>query len=171
MSLPSNQVPAVDGLQTLRRLVRPDSRIEAMFQADRHARAQGKEPAFMPVVAEDTTPPSALPMKAAYDFFMHGSSKTKGWENKVTVRSIELLRGYRPGLVIDCISPTPLLMVVAEEDSMMTPADLCLEAYSRAREPKELLILKGEHFEAYVGENLKIARAREIEFMKRTLCT
>ena len=83
---------------------------------------------------------------------MEWDSRTTGWQNKVSVRSMELLRGYRPGLVIGCISPTPLLMVVAESDAVMTPTDLCLEAYARAREPKELLMLKGEHFDVYRGE-------------------
>ncbi|MCJ1475826.1 hypothetical protein MMC13_004490 [Lambiella insularis] len=154
-----------------RRLIRPDAGIDAVFQADRHARAEGKEPAFQMIVPPDPSQPAVLPMKAAYDFFMERSAKTTGWENKVTVRSLELLRGYRPGLVTDSISPTPLLMVVAQGDSMMTPADLCLEAYQRAREPKELLMLPGEHFEAYSGKNLETMNAKEIEFMKKWLCS
>ena len=45
-------------------------------------------------------------------------------------------------------------MTVAEED-VLTPTDLAIEAYSRAREPKKLHILPGGHFEAYTGRNFE----------------
>ena len=153
-----------------RRLIRPDAGIDTVFEADRHARATGgsEKANFMPIVAPNPTDPAALPMKDAYDFFMAEDARTTGWQNKVTVRSLELLRAYRPGLVTDTISPTPLLMVVAMGDAMVTPADLALEAYEKAREPKELLLLEGGHFKAYEGENLRKMKAKEVEFMKRT---
>ena len=103
-------MPHVDGLQVMRRLMRADVPIHSMLQADRHARAQGKEPGFIPVVSSDPSQPSALPMKDVYDWFTAQADRTKGWENKVTFRGIELVRAYRPGLVIDAISPTPLLI-------------------------------------------------------------
>ena len=40
-------------------------------------------------------------------------------------------------------------MVVAAGDHL-TPADLALDAYERAREPKKLVILPGGHFDAYI---------------------
>jgi fermentation-respiration switch protein FrsA (DUF1100 family) len=44
-----------------------------------------------------------------------------------------------------------MLMVVAALDHL-TPADLALEAYQRAREPKKLVLLPGGHFDAYVKD-------------------
>ena len=148
--------------------MRADVPVDSMFQADRHARAQGKEAGFIPVVSSDPSQPSAMPMKDAYDWFIAQADRTKGWENKITFRGIELVRAYRPGLVIDAISPTPLLMIVAMSD-MQTPTDLCLEAYNRAREPKELLMLKGGHFDVYSGENMDKSLTRQVDFLKRTL--
>ena len=139
-----------------------------MFQADRHARAGGKEPAFNPVVSTDPSQPGALPTKDAYDWFIAQADRTKGWENKVTVRTLELVRAYRPGLMIDAISPTPLLMIVAVADTL-TPADMCLEAYNRAREPKELLMLEGGHFDVYAGDNMGKSINKQVDFLKRTL--
>lgn len=55
---------------------------------------------------------------------------------------MEALRGYWPAAQIHRISPTPLLMTVAQND-VLTPTDLALEAYSHAREPKQLNILPG----------------------------
>jgi fermentation-respiration switch protein FrsA (DUF1100 family) len=60
-----------------------------------------------------------------------------------------VLGEYEPGTYIGRISPTPLLMIVAREDHL-TPAHLALEAYSHALEPKDLVILPGGHFDAYV---------------------
>ena len=56
---------------------------------------------------------------------------------------------YEPGAYIADIAPTPLMMVVAAKDHL-TVVDLALEYFERAREPKELLVLPGGHFEAYV---------------------
>jgi hypothetical protein len=46
---------------------------------------------------------------------------------------------YNPAANIQLISPTPLLMVVAENDHV-TPTDLALTAYERALEAKKLVI-------------------------------
>lgn len=59
-------------------------------------------------------------------------------------------------------------MTVAEGD-VLTPTDLALEAYSRAREPKELNILPGGHFDGYSGFNFERNVTRQIEFLKRHL--
>lgn len=56
-------------------------------------------------------------------------------------------------------------MTVAEND-VLTPTDLALEAYSRAREPKQLSILPGGHFDAYTGNNFERNAARQIKFLK-----
>ena len=46
------------------------------------------------------------------------------------------------------ISPTPLLMLVAEDDHL-PPTDLSLDAFDRAGEPKALEMLPGGHFARY----------------------
>lgn len=58
---------------------------------------------------------------------------------------------YEPGSYASFVSPTPLLMVVALGD-VLTVADLALEAYERALEPKWLVTLPGGHFDAYVDD-------------------
>ncbi|MCH7780373.1 MAG: acetylxylan esterase, partial [Acidobacteria bacterium] len=59
------------------------------------------------------------------------------WVNSVTLESLEDYVQYLPTAGIELISPTPLLMVVAEEDSLI-PADLAKAAFERAGEPKAL---------------------------------
>ena len=80
-----------------------------------------------------------------------GSSRAPSWRNEVTLRSVEMLSEYEPGAYIAQISPTPLLMVVAVQDHL-TVADLALQGYETALEPKQLVMLKGGHFDAYVAD-------------------
>ena len=58
---------------------------------------------------------------------------------------------YEPGGYIGFISPTPLMMIVALEDHL-TVADEAPAFYERALEPKQLVTLKGGHFDAYVAD-------------------
>jgi fermentation-respiration switch protein FrsA (DUF1100 family) len=68
--------------------------------------------------------------------------------NKITVESIEHACEYNAGAIIHRVSPIPLLMVVCQNDSL-TPVDIQIEAFQRAREPKQLHVLPASHFEIY----------------------
>ena len=83
--------------------------------------------------------------------------------------SLEAFRAYEPIAYMHRISPTPLLMTVASND-VVTPGDIAIEAFSRAKEPKELRILEGGHFDPYVGECFKQNSAVQVDFLKRYLC-
>ncbi|RKL44176.1 hypothetical protein BFJ72_g3909 [Fusarium proliferatum] len=139
--------------------------MEGEFQKDRLERAAGNAPATVKVVDENPLAPSALPTPDSYDFFQKLWAPKSAWKNEVTLKSLELFRAHDPSAWIHRISPTPLLMTVAEND-VLTPTDLALEAYSRAREPKQLSILPGGHFDAYTGNNFERNAARQIKFLK-----
>jgi len=64
----------------------------------------------------------------------------------VTSRSTRAARMYEPGIWARRVSPTPLLMVVALNDTI-TMTDLALAAYERALEPKKLVTIQGGHFD------------------------
>jgi fermentation-respiration switch protein FrsA (DUF1100 family) len=147
------QVPLVSGSANIRELVRADFRagFREMFDADRLARFRGDPPAMVPVVAEDPLAPSALPTPDSWTWFTEtAKTRAPAWRNEVTLRTVEMLGEYEPGSYLSRISPTPLLMVVAETDHL-TPAHLAIDAYEQARQPKELVILPGGHFDAYVA--------------------
>jgi hypothetical protein len=48
------------------------------------------------------------------------------------------------------VSPTPLLMLVANHDTTSLTG-LALQVYERALEPKRLVMIEGGHFDAYLG--------------------
>jgi fermentation-respiration switch protein FrsA (DUF1100 family) len=147
-----SQVPLISGHDNFRALVRSDfiDGFRAQFDADRLARFQGKEPVMVPVVDQDPLAPSALPTPDSYTWFTEtAKERAPSWRNEVTLRSVEMFTEYEPISYVPYISPTPLLMLPAQND-VLTPTDLALAAYERAREPKKLQILPGGHFDAYV---------------------
>ncbi|HEX6520856.1 MAG TPA: hypothetical protein VF070_12725 [Streptosporangiaceae bacterium] len=72
------------------------------------------------------------------------------WRNEVTVRTGEWSRVYNAGAYIEMVSPRPLPMIVAADDTL-SGTDLQLSAFNRALEPKQLRIIPGGHFDPYVG--------------------
>jgi fermentation-respiration switch protein FrsA (DUF1100 family) len=147
------QVPLISGHANFRALVRADfiAGFQAQFNSDRDARFRGDPPAMVPVVDQDPLAPSALPTPDSYTWFTEThESRAPSWRNEVTLRSVEMFTEYEPGTYLPWISPTPLLMCVAEND-VLTVADIAIGAYEQAREPKKLVILPGGHFDAYVG--------------------
>jgi len=146
------QVPLISGSRNLARLIRADmaAPLRAQFDADREARFVGGVPAMLPVVTSDATGIAALPTADSWEWFTQtGATRAPAWRNQVTLRTVEMLGEYEPGSYIDRISPTPLLMVIADGDHLAV-ADEAFAAYNRALEPKRLVILKGGHFDAYV---------------------
>jgi len=147
-----SQVPLISGYHGFRRIVRADhlGPSFAMFAEDRRLRASGAAPQTLPVVSADPMQPSALPTAESHAWFTTThAARAPSWRNEVTLRSLEYGLGYEPGAYISQISPTPLLLVVAQDDTLAV-TDLALAAYERALEPKRLVLLKGGHFDAYV---------------------
>ncbi|HWM02544.1 MAG TPA: alpha/beta hydrolase [Actinophytocola sp.] len=146
------QVPMVSGHDNFRALVRADliAGFQAGFNDDRAARFRGDPPVLVPVVAEDPMAPCALPTHDSWEWFSEtGKTRAPSWRNEVTLRSVEMFSEYEPIAYLPYISPTPLLMQPAIGDHL-TPCDLAVAAYEKAREPKKLNILPGGHFDAYV---------------------
>jgi len=166
-----SQVPLISGYRNRQRLVRADllHQVEEVLEADRQARMAGNPPATIPVVAEDPlSTPCALPTRDSYEWFMLAAQRAPSWRNEVTLRSLELILEYEPGAFIQRVSPTPLLMIVAAYDHLAV-ADLALEAYNVALEPKKLLLVPGGHFDVYTTffqQTAQAARDWFIEHLK-----
>jgi pimeloyl-ACP methyl ester carboxylesterase len=155
------QVPLISGSRNFQTLVRVDfwEQTDALLAADRQARMQGGDPIMLPVVHENPLEQSALPTADSYAFFTEAqSSRAPAWRNEVTLRSLELFRGYEPGSFLHLIAPTPLLMVVAPLDRL-APGEWATAAYETASHPKKLVLVPGGHFDAYTGEGFEIGSA------------
>ena len=166
-----SQVPTISGPEAAARRVRPDlvPNLLAAFDTDRKARFFGDSPKTIPVVAADEMTPCMLPGKESWDFFSTSMARAPSYRNEITLRSGEMAREYEPGTWVHRISPTPLLMIVADRDTV-TPTDLALDAFERARHPKRLLLLSGGHFVPYVEQFDRVSGAA-IEWFHEHLMT
>lgn len=140
---------------------------------------RGENPGVIPVVTDDAHGVSALPGAEAYEFFEgHRQRRASGWVNQVTIKrfhlqrytnnSVEVGSSHNPRPFIPLIAPTPLLLTVTAADTM-TPTDLQLAAFSEAREPKQLQLLPGDHFEVYSGPLFEKNASTQAEFLKKWL--
>lgn len=148
-----SQVPAVDILRNLKQVSPPEAieGIRAAFAADRAHIFAGGEGAVLPVVAPDG---EACLLPGAHNRAVRerAMAELPQLGNTITLASFERLLEYAPGLIADRIAPTPLLMIVVEDDEL-TPPDLALEAFARAGEPKSLLKMQGGHYVPYRSES------------------
>lgn len=165
-----SQVPLVSGWKNAQRLMRPDVMAGFIEQLNeyRKSRYNGGDVQYIAVVAPEGEP-CALPTPDSYEWFIKaGKTVAPNWENRVTLETMESFLEYNPAGLIDLISPTPLLMVVAENDTL-TPTDLAIEAFQRAREPKKLVIFPGTHFDAYNEPGLSYTAPPAVEWFKEYL--
>ena len=106
--------------------------MQGQFDADRKARYAGQARAMIPVVAQDPMAPCALPTPDSWQWFTEtGKSRAPAWQNEVTLQSVEMFTEYEPGVYIEWVSPTPLMMVVAAGDHL-TVSDEALAAMGLA---------------------------------------
>jgi fermentation-respiration switch protein FrsA (DUF1100 family) len=143
------QVPTTDGHAAGLRRVGPDATagLEATFAADERAQLRGAPPAMQAIVNAEGAAAAAYGAADAISFYLQPVPDGV-WENTVTVRSTRWTRMYAPGEFASRVSPTPLLMVVANRDTTSL-TDLALAAYERALEPKRLVMIEGGHFDPY----------------------
>jgi fermentation-respiration switch protein FrsA (DUF1100 family) len=137
-----SQVMTVSGHRNLLRRHTPES-YEALrreWAEERLRVAAGSEPRTVPAFGPDS---ESVRYQAA-----RPEQEKAGWRNEVTVRTWELYDEYEPAAFVERIAPTPLLMIVALDDTM-TPVEDALDAYERALQPKRLVTVRGSHYSVY----------------------
>jgi acetyl esterase/lipase len=92
------------------------------------------------------------------------------WPNRMTLRSLEAVASYMPVNHTKRISPTPLLMLVANEDEV-TPLEPQLAAFENAREPKRLVRFDCQHYDVYVPPLVDRSAAEARDFFVEHLST
>jgi len=135
-----SQVPLVSGSRTFEAWVPADkrSRFLARLQQDWQQRAAGAPPAMAP----------AAPPGSETEEWVRAVDREGRYDNRISLRTFDLLRSYEPAAFVPAIAPTPLLMVVAEADTQ-TPVAWQREAFATAGEPKRLVTLPGRHYDPY----------------------
>jgi fermentation-respiration switch protein FrsA (DUF1100 family) len=146
-----SQVPTISGHAQGQRRISPDAlpEFENLLLADLRSQHCGKPPGMQAVASTNPAEIAANRSVDSVKFYMQPLPEGV-WNNSVTMRSTFAARMYEPGIWIDRISPTPLLMVIASHDRL-TLTDLELQAYERALQPKRLKMICGGHFDPYVA--------------------
>ncbi|SPO01994.1 related to hydrolases of the alpha/beta superfamily [Cephalotrichum gorgonifer] len=138
-----------------------------------HAVASGG-PTMVPSLPTTTdeivqgTSKAILADPAAVPFIDEMARRGYKWSSTSTAQSLANCCLFEPLAYVHRISPTPLFMVVAENDSV-TDTQLQLEAFERALQPKKLRLFRGEdHFSLYFGKPFEANVAAQIEFLNET---
>lgn len=162
------QVPTIDGFAAGQRRIPPDSTaaVEEAFSEDLRAQLRGEPPKRQRLVDLDPAVPAQYHDPAAVNFLLQEVPEGT-WRNEVTIQSNRRARMYEPGRWIDRISPTPMLLIVARNDTT-TPTDLALSAFERALEPKSLVIIPGGHYSPYI-EAFEEATDPAVDWFRRHL--
>jgi hypothetical protein len=164
-----SQVPFVNGFKNTQQFLRlsefPD--FVAMLDEDRARRMTGEPSRYIKVTTDDPNEPAAFPGLRTHHYFNDFAKQVKGlkWENKVTLRSLDYLMEFDITSFAERVSPTPLLMIVSDKDKS-TPTDLALEVFHLAREPKELLIIRADHYASYIEDFDRTSTAARDFFLR-----
>ena len=146
-----SQVPYISGFETLDLLMPASERplLFARLLEERRAVAGGAAPTLVEVCTDDPTKAATSPGRLSYRYFdsFRNSGRAR-WDNRITLRSLDYRLEFDVLPFMARISPTPLLMIVASDDSI-TPTPLALRAFECAGEPKLLLTLSGDHYSPY----------------------
>ena len=166
-----SQVPMISGYDTLMETSTAEGRraFFRMIEKERRALAEGKPPSTVPVCVDDPTKPEDAPGRLSHRYFHHYvDERHLDWPNRVTVRSLDMRLEYEATPYVERIGPTPLLMIVAENDTI-TPTAIALRAFARAREPKRLVSIPGHHYVPYREEFERSSREARDWFVRHLL--
>jgi fermentation-respiration switch protein FrsA (DUF1100 family) len=169
------QCPTISGWQNTLSRFDPEawSRMIKSFEEDRRARFAAGPPVMTPIIPDMS---KAVVDPARTHFGNNGTdwyvnvepSRRHAWRNEITLRSLELYAEYEPGEYVDRISPTPLMMILADRDTI-TPTEEALRAFARVNGPKELVMLPGGHYDLYGDQLAPAAQAAAMWFAQHLL--
>jgi len=141
--------------------------VAAFLLKDRIERYKTGSINYLKVVAPEGEP-CVLPGVETYDAYMELQSEAPNWRNEVTLESLEKVREFDPVSLIHLMSPTALLVIAAEHDSLI-PLDTVKASYDRAADPKELIVHPIKHFDVYKDPWLTTVSNEAITWFNRYL--
>lgn len=80
------------------------------------------------------------------------------WRNSVTLRARDRYADYEPGESMTAVSPAPLLVVMADADTI-TPSDQIYRAFDRVDATGRLLVVEGGHYDVYTSQRERVNAA------------
>lgn len=147
-----SQVPFIDGHRNLQQFM-PVGNVAGfhqMLDEDRARRGRGEPSQYMKMCSLDPNEPHLFPGEATYNFIHQfvDADPDCTWENRVTLRSLDYMLEYETASAMARLGATPLMMIVSEWDTT-TPTDIALDHYAMVTGPRQLMLIKADHYAAY----------------------
>lgn len=120
--------------------------LDRLIREERRRRLHGEPSPTIPVSGPDGVVSLLGPI--SLEWLTRAMEENPSLRNEVSVSSIEEVLEADPGDYIEAVSPTPLLVIVADQDEAVS-TELTLKAYERAGEPKKLVRYEGGHYDIY----------------------
>lgn len=172
-----SQSPIVDGRRWIRELRSGFAWDELLgaLQVDRERRDAGEAGARVPHASPEGL--AVIPVSIPAGFVLdpndpnpvRNPGQMKTWDTSVLLESIEHIIDFDPSQIIDMIAPRPLLIVTNSGHDPVHLLSHIQEAFQRAGEPKELVLLDYDSFGLYDGEGLDEAMALAADFFHKHL--
>lgn len=162
-----SQVPTISGFRSAQRRmsIENEPAYWDIVAQDRLNRLRGEEPMMRKLVGEKNENP-LYPTNDALEYYMGAFPLSSTFRNEVTLQTTEYSRMYEPSIYLSRIS-SPILFIVALRD-IITPTDLCLDAYEKALQPKELVTIPDGHFSPYI-QHFNIASKSAVDWFLKFL--
>jgi len=142
-----SQVPATNLFRQLRQAPAAyRARFDQLIADDRVARFHGLPARTMKLGAPDGE--VSLFGKHSLPWIARNASENETFRNEVTIASLEEFVQFDAAEYVEAISPTPLLIVMASQDRIVSP-ELIRQTFKRAGPPKKLLTVEGSHYDVY----------------------
>jgi pimeloyl-ACP methyl ester carboxylesterase len=167
-------VPVIDGYQNMRLAHGTIGfrRLEALIAEDRRVRAAGGEPMYLPHAALTADELSTWPFPETFEAFRElQATEAPRYENRSTVRSVDLLHRYSVWPFIPRLLDVPTLMIVAQGDDLVM-WEMELEVYNAIPTAKKRLeILKSTtHMTLYSdADKTEVAARATVEWCQQHL--
>ncbi|KAL1988064.1 hypothetical protein VTN96DRAFT_1095 [Rasamsonia emersonii] len=135
----------------------------------RLAEAKGEQPPLLPIIPDSPDNiPEGTPclFREASQYYRTPRAQHPRSTNRFPSRSVDLMVNYSSYTFNDLISPRPLLMIAGSEADTLYFSQ---EGIERAKEPKELFLVKGK---THVGlyDDLSETLPKLVDFMEKALC-
>lgn len=147
------QVPAI-GLWRYLRRSEPAVREAFLAKALAHRMdfARTGTPSMIAITGPETT--ESVLGAEGYDWHRSNEQRHPTFHNAITAASLDRIVAYDPAGSVEDISPSALLMILADHDTT-TPSDVARAAFDRAGQPKQLMEFVGDHYDVYDDETVK----------------
>lgn len=130
--------------------------------------AKGGEVAYLPIVPnpEDITAETTNLLREGSDYYLTSRGSFPTSINRSAVFSYDRLATFDAFAFADMISPRPLLLIAGDKADTLGYSE---SAYNKAKEPKELYLIKEATHVALYDRRIPDALPKLVEFYKKSL--